>query len=196
MAIRWSEDEDKILKDNYSSMNCVELQKILPNRSIDAIRKRAKMFNLNRLNMWTESEEKILKDLYPSIGSGVSKFIHRHSKNSCTDKANRMGLKHYPEKWTKDEDTILIKNYPNMGKDVYKVIPGRSITACVDRARVLKLKTNVRKRNEYSWTQEEDKILKKFYPIMGPDVCFKLPKRTRCACAKRARNLGLRMGVY
>lgn len=195
MASRWSSEENEELRNNYDTKNSAELHQLLPGRSIDSILKRASMHGLKKLNKWTKEEEKLLKDLYPKIGGRVSEFIHRHSRNACTDKANRMGLRYNPGQWSKEEDNILIKNYPNMGKDVYKLLPGRTITACVDRARALKIKTE-RKRTKMSWTTEEDKLLKKFYPIMGPDVCYKLSNRTRAACSKRARNLGLRMGKY
>ena len=198
MSTRWSTDEDNILRNNYSSTTCEELSNLLPGRSVDAISKRANTLNLKKNNTWTNSEVDILIKLYPQIGGDVSRHIPNHSRDACTDKANRLGIRCYPSRWTEEEDKILKDNYPDKGKDVQKLIPWRSVNACVSRAKALNLKKRVRKSRgcESHWSKEEDTILRKFYPIMGPDVCFKLPKRTRNACAKRARSIGLRKGKY
>ena len=180
MAERWSQYEDEILKSNFDSMTYIELQKLLPNRTLDAIRSRAKMFNLRKLNMWTKEEEIILETLYPTIGGEVAKFISRHTRDSCVDKANRMGLSLH-KKWNSDEDKILKENYPDKGSKSYKMIPNRTRNSCRQRVHVLKLSTKAENRRS-SWTSEEIRILKKYYPIMGPDVCYKLPNRSHHQC--------------
>ena len=194
MAPRWTSLEDKILKDNYSSIPHSELQKLLPGRSLDSIRGRAKVFGLHKLNMWTEEEEELLKRHYPEVGSDIYKLIPRHTKESCVDKANRMGLIMH-RKWTPEEDNILKENYPINGSKSYKMIQNRSKDSCRRRVQELGLKRS-NTSGKRPWSTEEDNIMKKYYPIMGPDVCYKLPNRTRIACSARAKALHLKMVKY
>ena len=42
-----------------------------------------------------------------------------------------------------------------------------------------------------NWTEEEDNILREFYPIEAGNVCKRLPRRTRVACTSRADILGI-----
>lgn len=50
--------------------------------------------------------------------------------------------------------------------------------------------------NKKFWTEEEDKILKKYYHIMGTKVSSMLPGRTRHACMMRAYRLDIVVKVY
>ena len=195
MAKRWTPDEENIIISNYHSMSSKDLQKLLPGRTADAIQERAKLLGVKKYNRWTEEEELLLKTFYPSIGSDVASMIPRHNKNACTDRANRMGIRKHSSEWTKEEDKIILEYYPSIGRKVSKMLTGRTPRACFDRAKYLGIKIKHKQYNS-TWTSEEDKILFKYYPIMGPDVCYKIPKRSRNACSKRARQLGLRKGKY
>ena len=42
------------------------------------------------------------------------------------------------------------------------------------------------------WTEEEDRIFCKYYPIEGTKVRFRLPGRTKFSCTLRANKLGIR----
>ena len=191
MVNLWTEKEDKILQEKYLTTDAKDLQKFLPNRSIDAIRERAKKLGLKKNNRWTEEEDNILKTFYPYIGSDVVELIPRHSRDACTDRANRIGLKYYANTWSEEEDKILIEFYPSMGRKVYEKLIGRTPRACFDRAKLLGLKVK-RRPSRLEWTEEEDRILRKYYPLMGHDVAYKLPKRTIHACNKRAKLLGIK----
>ena len=46
------------------------------------------------------------------------------------------------------------------------------------------------------WNKEEDKILKKQYPILGRKTAQFLPNRTEIAVEHRARVLGVKYGIY
>ena len=43
-----------------------------------------------------------------------------------------------------------------------------------------------------SWTEEEDQIMREYYPKEGARVQTRLVKRTKDACKTRAKTLGLR----
>lgn len=43
-----------------------------------------------------------------------------------------------------------------------------------------------------SWTEEEDQIMREYYPKEGGRVQMRLTKRTKGACKTRAKVLGLR----
>ena len=195
MINRWTKQEDEIIITKYRSMNAKELQQFLPNRTTNAIQERAKLLGVRKNNRWTKDEEDILREHYPAMGSRVSSMLPNHSSDACTDRANRIGLKKYATFWSEEEDNILKQFYPTMGRKVSEKLANRTPRACYDRAKLLGLKIK-RKPSERAWTEEEDIVLFKYYPIMGPDVCFKIPNRTRYACSKHARQLGLRKGQY
>ena len=190
----WTDVEDDIVRLNYKSMSPKELMELLPGRTEDAIRVRARHLGVKRDIQWTKEEDEILAKYYSTMGSKVSSMLPRHTPQACTDRANKSGLK-YIRKWTKEEDDIIRKNYSSIGRTrVSKMLVGRSPAACYERAKILGVSRKWVK--ESSWTEGEDKVLRRFYPIMGPDVCFKIPNRDRESCAKRARRLGLKKGRY
>lgn len=190
----WTNVEDNIIKTNYKDMSSRELIELLPNRSENAIRARARYLGVKRDIRWTAEEDEKLAKYYGIMGSKVSTMIPRHSAQACTDRANRKGFK-YNKAWTIEEDNIIIKNYSTIGREgVAKLLVGRTPNMCYERAKFLGVSRKWVKDN--NWTPEEDKILIKYYPIMGPDVCFKIPNRSRNACSKRARRFGLKKDRY
>lgn len=91
-------------------------------------------------------------------------------------------LKH----WTNEEDKLLNDNYKKYGVKAFHTIPGRTPAACRGRAHKLCLTTR------YDWSEEDDEILRQFYPSMGGRVYSKMKGRhTMNACYARAYILGI-----
>ena len=57
---------------------------------------------------------------------------------------------------------------------------------------ILSVLEGIEEFNRSKWTEEEDNIIREFYPIIGSDVYKKLPKRTKSACYCRVVSLGLK----
>ncbi len=90
--------------------------------------------------------------------------------------------------WTEEEDKILYKIYPIGGQnECIKRLPYRSRTAIISRANSLGITVN--KRGIFS--DEEDKIIKHYYPTEGAKVYKRLNSKTEKQCHSRAIFLGI-----
>lgn len=87
--------------------------------------------------------------------------------------------------WSLEEDNFLKENYlEGKGLDVCVERLNRTRISCQKRAKRLGLTAQKNK----PWTEEEDKILIQYYPIIGSDVINMLPNRSRRSCVARANN--------
>lgn len=94
--------------------------------------------------------------------------------------------------WTEDEDNILQEYYPKEGGLVCHRLPGRTRNACKNRAQYIRLQRQ--EEHKFSrWTEEEDAILKEYYPTERETVHLRLPGRTASACQRRA--VGMKLGL-
>lgn len=94
--------------------------------------------------------------------------------------------------WTEDEDNILQEYYPIEGGLVCNRLPGRTRNACKNRAQYIGLQPH-EERKLPRWTEEENTILKEYYPTEGADVHLRLPGRTAYACKRRAEDMKLKI---
>ena len=71
-------------------------------------------------------------------------------------------------------------------------LPGRTRNACKNRAQYIRLQRQ--EEHKFSrWTEEEDAILKEYYPTERETVHLRLPGRTASACQRRA--VGMKLGL-
>jgi len=104
----WSEDEDRILKENYLSMTMKKIKEFLPDRSETAIQQRASKFDLKKRSfvreIWSKEEEEILRLKYPiSTMDDLLQLLPRRNKNKIKNKARQMRLTKSISKWKLDE---------------------------------------------------------------------------------------------
>ena len=89
---KWTEEEIKILKENYSAKGAVWCSKKI-GRSRESCIAKAGSLNIKRDYHWTKEEEDIIKQYYPKYGSlKVSKLLGRN-RNICMAKASELGNK-------------------------------------------------------------------------------------------------------
>ena len=93
-------------------------------------------------------------------------------------------------RWSSEEDEVLLKYYPSEGSEVASRLCGRTVASCQFRAYKLGIKREQPHRNG-RWQQEEDEILRIWYPRMGIRAAVMLPSRTRSAVQNRVALLGL-----
>ncbi len=134
---RWSNTEDKILKQAYKKTSLEDLCKLLPHRTPIAIENRIYTLKLSaHYNEWTTKEERILRDRYgKETIAEIHKLIPNHTPASIKQRAQTLGIQKKLEKWTPEDEQILSKAYMQGGLPlVREKIVGRS-----DRALLAKI---------------------------------------------------------
>ena len=140
---------------------------------------------------WTEEEDNILRKFYPTNGAkGCVKHLPNRTKIAICWRATSLnlisGITTKNKQWSPEEDEIIKTNYSKDRTDLTDLIPNKSKRAIQQRALVLGVKVI------NNWTEEEDNVIKRIYPIGGVNGCIKhLPNRTKKAIAHRATNLGV-----
>ncbi len=98
----WTDEEVRILGENYQKLAAKEIHKrLLPNHSEASIRVKASTLGLSRTerayrkNCWTEEELKVLKGCYPKYGSVVTyeALDGKHTFSAIRTAAGKLGLK-------------------------------------------------------------------------------------------------------
>ena len=89
--VRWTEEEDKIIIDNYPTMGS-NVYKLLPGRNRSSCIGRAHKLKIVYKARWTSDEVQILKDNYPAIGVKAFELIPNKSIDACTNKAKSLKL--------------------------------------------------------------------------------------------------------
>ena len=204
----WSKEEDAIICEYYP----VEGRKTvyrLPGKTAGMLSYRAKKLGVSfqARARWTQEEDDILRQFYPLEGDTVYKRLPGRTQQICWGRARQLGIRFINthknlRAWTEAEDDIIRHNYPSKGNLISELLPGRSV--CAIRQRVVKIMnqkseptSNIpkparpRKPRKSGWSNEEDNILREYYPIEGMRVVNRLPNRTASACIHRVSKLGV-----
>lgn len=136
----WTFDEMNILINNYGKLSLTQLQKLLPNRSISAIRDKAnKRLCLKIDNKWSPEELNILRKYYKDEGSKITSRLPKRNWHAITTQANILGL-HTKNYWTDNELAILLKWYPEERGKVQIRLPKHSINNIYSKVKELRSK--------------------------------------------------------
>lgn len=97
--------------------------------------------------------------------------------------------------WTEEEDKLLSKYYGHLSiEEIHnKYLLHRSKIAIQRRAQMLEI---IYKKNSLMWTNEENEILRKYYPIEGLKVEERLENRTKGAIMAQISRLKLKFGKW
>lgn len=97
--------------------------------------------------------------------------------------------------WTEEEDKLLSKYYGHLSiEEIHnKYLLHRSKIAIQRRAQMLEI---TYKKNSPMWTNEENEILRKYYPIEGLKVEERLENRTKRAIMAQISRLKLKFGKW
>lgn len=144
--ICWSEEDKKILSNNYRKISYKEISKLL-NRAIEphSIHRMARELGLTEnYGYWTDEEVNILIENYPTKSmTEVMELLPNRSRTSILGQARTQNLKSYfylNRIYTDDEINYLkenyaIKSYEEMSSDL-----GRTITAIKQKMIILGLR--------------------------------------------------------
>ena len=168
--MKWTKEEENILLRHYQKMPPLQLQEMLPNRSLDSINKKCRTLGLSKAQphrrgvFWTAEEMDIMRQYYPSEGAdGIMRrlphrtvsSIHNMACQSCIPRSGQ-------SKWTANEMQILKSRYGRGGSaGVQALLPRHSGRAIRDKAsRIgLNLAEGVRKK----WTHQDIEKLRVRY---------------------------------
>lgn len=95
--------------------------------------------------------------------------------------------------WTPGEDDILRTYFPTEFEAMAERLAGRSGEACRARARILGIvpQRSCRDSSGAAWRDDENEILRRFYPTEGTKCAGRLPGRTASSVKHQANKLGL-----
>lgn len=137
--IRWTEEEDKVLRDRYCTdgANIEELK----HHSTRSIQQRAQKLGLSKLGSdeWTKEEIDILRREYPVKGCNIPELMGRRSKASIMGKARTEHL-YMHARWSMEEVEILKKKYKTYGSNIPELVQTRGREAISLKAAQLGLK--------------------------------------------------------
>ncbi len=147
---------------------------------------------------WTKEEIAILKECEGK--KTTEEVFHilegRRSEPAIRYKCKKIGitLRNYGiwkrKRWSSDELEYLKKNYRDKSlTELHDGLKGRHSKSSINSmAYTLKISKG---RNVNPWTEEEDAIIRDFYPDEGIKTADRLPGRTSAAVKARARLLGI-----
>ena len=175
----WTVEEDSILYEYFpdlASKGCIETG--FSNKTINAIRERAKILGIKYNNsIWNTEEIEILVTFYPIGGCDlcIEKGLTSKTRDQIKNRAVKMKLSVIGKGYfTEYEDSIILKYYPIGGAVLCKKegLEYRSKSSISGRANKLGLKVIDRSEHiSIPWSKEEDDILMKYYQKGGVALC-------------------------
>ena len=89
---KWTDDEIKILKENYSRCTFEELLELLPNHNKDSIKAKAKQINLQSVYMWKEDEKQYIINHWETTPDCIMASVLNRSQRSVKWQREQLGL--------------------------------------------------------------------------------------------------------
>ena len=187
-AAQWTAQEIEILETHYNyGEGMEEVRALLPGRSGKAIRVQANRRGLvPEQSVWTLRELRYLKQHYGSMPArDIAKVLGR-SVDAVRTRADICQVAKTTRRWTESELAIIRTHYRRGINYVHTLLPERTPSTIQLQANKMGL------RNKPHWSDEEERIMLAFYPVMGTKVSRMLPGRTGEAIMKCAQKLGLK----
>lgn len=186
----WTEDENEIFK-KYYPIEGLNVMEKLKNRTRTAIMTKAGKLELKApVSFWTNEEEYVLKKYYPIEGMHVIKRLEGRTENAIQLRVLQLNLK-APSIWTEEENEILKRYYPKYGTDIIKKLPNRSKSSIMCQARRLNISSYKKGGYKSIFTDEENEIIREYYPIEGNEVYRRLENKSKKQCKNRATTMGI-----
>lgn len=138
---------------------------------------------------WSEEDEDLMRKYYPSMGSKVKSMLSvERSTDAIKKRAQIMGLiRKKNNKWCNVDKIFLIENYGILSvEQIAKRLNRTEIS-------VLSMASRLKISNTYIyWSDEENEIFKKYYPLEGEKVAARLSNKTTKQCKNKAQRLKLK----
>lgn len=149
---------------------------------------------------WTKEEIDIVRNYYPSEGIGVAARLEGRTENQIYGVAWHYGIKNesrkkrecntFPSRKYSDEDIMyILEHIDTDGAEAVAVKLGRTVSAV--RSVASKARQSRRGNGQYAWSEDEIRIVRKFFPIEGINVRDRLKGRSDAAIYSEASHLGV-----
>ena len=191
MSNRWTEEEYSTLKEN-AHLPKEELLELLPKRSWNAIRNKARALNLVMQNShWSKEEFDTLKRLYDEPREILEEALPYRSWKAIRHKIENEKLPRIPDyyRYTDEEDKILKENYRLPKDELVGLLPRRSWESIIQRCEGLGLE---RPKSWNLWTREEEELL--LSSDSYEEALEKLPNRNLDMIKKKSSKMGIYLG--
>ena len=206
-VIWYSEEEDWLIKEGYPDplVTKEDLMEMLPLRNWKAIICRASKLGVQWVGFqankkWTEEEKKFVTENFKRGNvQWIADQLGR-TKKSVLHMGDRLGIKCRPYMSPKEVEYIIDNFDPINPKESAETIAKyfnsighktRTAASISSKASELGLKIQ-----QVTYTDEDIKILKKYYPTEGTDIIKRLPKfSSRGGITNKAMELGLVVDV-
>lgn len=143
----------------------------------------------NHFSLWTVTDLSFLEDNYGTMSVAELATILKRTPGAVGLMADRLGCrgkKSHP--WSEAEMEIIRHHYSQgvEAEELTRLLPGRSVTAIFSRAIILGVQSG------RFWREDELRILKEQYPLLGKKVVHQLPGRNEVSILIMAGRLGLK----
>lgn len=135
----WTEDEIKILIENYPEMGTKYCASLLSNRTEKSINVKVSRLGLKYTAGWTKNKLQFLKENYKKLGLSECANILCLKKDLVQKKAQLLGLTNKTNKWGAEDLTFLVENYAKLGSKECASILGRKRELVRNKAYELKI---------------------------------------------------------
>ncbi len=148
------------------------------------------VYNSEMVDKNTHSVRKIYEAIKRQAEKSNQIIVKDETRNivECIRKIKDYNL----DRWEDWEDETIIQHYPSEGVLVAKRLPKRNKDTCMARAQALGVisHSELCPRNR-QWTEDEDAIIKKYYPTEGSKCLIRLNGRSQRSVYQRANALGV-----
>ncbi|MGJ3449022.1 hypothetical protein, partial [Enterobacter sp. PTB] len=139
--------------------------------------------------LWTVKDLSFLENNYGTMPVAELATILKRTPGAVGLMADRLGCRGKKSLPWSEAEMEIIRHYYSQGveaEELTRLLPGRSVSAIFSRAVILGVQSG------RFWREDELRILKEQYPVVGIEVMRQLPGRNEVAVRLMARRLGLK----
>ncbi|WP_373224947.1 hypothetical protein [Enterobacter cloacae complex sp. ESBL7] len=139
--------------------------------------------------LWTVKDLTFLENNYGTVSVAELAVLLKRTPGAVGLMADKLGCRRKGNTpWSEAEMEIIRKHYAQgvEAEELTRLLPGRSIRAIFARAEAMGVQSG------RFWREDELRILKAQYPVVGTEVMHQLPGRNEVAVRVMARRLGLK----
>ena len=185
----WTKEDEDLVRNYYPSIGTRVKSMLSVERSSEAINVKANKMGIKYMgNNWNKEDEDLMTKYYPSIGTKIKSMLSvDRNNNEIQLKASMMGLVYKGNRWDEKDKKFLIENYGKLSNKEIAEKLDKTKSSVSNMAYALKLIDLY-----HFWSDEEIKILKKYYPLEGKKVADRLPYKTERQCTLKAQKLKIK----
>ena len=164
---------------------------LIMRRSQNAIQHRASILGVKFEYFWSEEKIELLKKYYPIEGKKCYKRFEGISEIQVKSAAIRLKIYRQPL-WSVEENEIMRQYYPTEGGNCYKRLNNKTKQQTMHHAKLLKIGCHTINTSADRWTEEDDNIIRQYYPIEGGECYKRIEGSTKATVKGRASFLGVK----